>query len=41
MSDLMHQQTSADSGLKIGKEVYNSFEYADDISVISSTVSGL
>ena len=41
VSDLMQQLSAADSGLRIGQEVYNSFAYANDISVFSSTVPGL
>ena len=41
VSELMQQLSAADSGLRIGQEVYNSFAYADDISVFSSTVPGL
>ena len=41
LSDLMRKLSSVDTGLKIGCEMYNSFAYADDISIFSSTVPGL
>ena len=36
----MSELTRSDSGLRIGDDIYNSFAYADDISLFSATVPG-
>ena len=41
LSDLMSELKRSDSGLRIGDDIYNSFAYADDISLFSATVPGL
>ena len=39
--DLLKQLNAHESGVRIGGKLFNSFAYADDISVFSTTVTGL
>ena len=41
LSDLMKQLNKSEFGLCIGNELYNSFAYADDITLFCATVPGL
>jgi hypothetical protein len=41
LSELMFQLTNLDSGYRVGHKKYNSFAYADDISLFNTTVPGL
>ena len=41
LSDLMKQLVSMNDGLRIGDNIFNSFAYADDITLYSPTVPGL
>ena len=41
LSDLLYELDSINQGLRIGSHLYNSFAYADDVSLFASTVPGL
>ena len=41
LSDLLTELNHSKSGIRIGDDLYNSFAYADDISLFSATVPGL
>ncbi len=41
LSELMNLLSYHTSGIHVGNKLYNSFAYADDISLFSSTVPGL
>ena len=41
INDLLKELSSLQSGVKIGNDLYNSMAYADDITLLSSTVPGL
>ena len=40
ISGLLHELKTSDYGARIGNEVYNSFAYADDITVFATTIPG-
>ena len=40
LSELMEKLQSEQAGLRIGDKLYNSFAYADDITLFSSTIPG-
>ena len=41
IADLIHQLNNFTYGIRIGDALYNSFAFADDISIFSHTVPGL
>ena len=41
INQLLHDLNNTDVGIMIGNTMYNYFAYADDISIFSSTASGL
>ncbi len=41
LDDLLTELASSDTGLRIGQSNYNSFAYADDVTLMSATVPGL
>ena len=41
LSELLYELDGINNGLRVGDQLYNSFAYADDVSLFASTVSGL
>ena len=41
LSQLLYELDGVNNGLRVGDQLYNSFAYADDVSLVASTVSGL
>ena len=41
LSELLYELDDINNGLRVGDQLYNSFAYADDVSLFASTVSGL
>jgi hypothetical protein len=41
LSDLLYELEGVNQGLRVGTQLYNSFAYADDVSIFAATVPGL
>jgi len=41
LTDLLYELDNANQDLRVVSRLYNSFVYADDVSIVTSTVPGL